>query len=453
MIISERRDIMHKFQSISEKKLKELNTDYLADDTSRIIRNALCENPISTISKRLEGKADNPNLFSIDLKTLPVNDQMASGRCWIFSSMTLLREMIAKKYDIKDQFELSQNYIAFYDKLEKINYFLESMIAEKDQPLSSEVSRYLLRIAIGDGGQWDMMVALVKKYGLCPKTAMPETYQSSHTRAMNGIINRRLRRFVADMKKAEDEKEIAALKDECLKQCYALLCDCFGVPPVSFTFEYVDSRNRYHAFYDVTPKQMYEEHLGVDLDDYIGIINGPTADKPFYQTYTVKYLGNVAGTKNEVFFLNLPIADFKNLILKQLKDKEPVWFGCDCGKDGDRSAGLWDDQSFDYENTFRMDLDMTKAEMLDTEESAMNHAMVFTGVNLVKNRPNRWKIENSWGDKVANKGYYVASDTWFDKYVFEAVVHRKYLNKKQLAAAKKKPVVLDPWDPFGSLAD
>ncbi|MBQ2656282.1 MAG: C1 family peptidase [Erysipelotrichaceae bacterium] len=446
---------MHKFQAISNKKLNELNENYLADDTNRIIRNALCENDVATISKCLEAKADNPNFFSIDLKTLPVTNQMASGRCWLFSSLTLLREMVAKKYKIKDQFEFSQNYIAFYDKLEKINYFMESVIAEKDNSatLNTETYRYLLRFAVGDGGQWDMMVALVKKYGLVPKTAMPETYQSSHTRTMNQLINRRLRRFTADMMKAENKEAIAALKDECLKQLYALLCDCFGVPPKTFTFEYYDQKDKYHAHYDVTPMEMYEKYLGVDLDNYVGIINGPTEDKPFYQTYTVKYLGNVAGTDNEVFFLNLPIKDFKDLILKQMKDGDPVWFGCDCGKDSNRELGLWDDLSNDYENTFKLDLEMSKADMLDTLESAMNHAMVFTGVNLVKNKPTRWKIENSWGDKVANKGYYVASDTWFDKYVFEAVVDKKYLNKKQLAAMKKKPVVLDPWDPFGSLAD
>ena len=444
---------MRKLEAISLKTISKLNENYLNDDRSRIVRNALTENPIGKIARRFEGKADNPNLFSIDIKTLPVNDQMASGRCWLFSSMTLLREMLAKKYDIKDQFELSQNYMAFYDKLEKINYFMECMISEKDSPLSSQVSHYLLKTAVGDGGQWDMMVSLVKKYGICPKTAMPETYQSSHTREMNGIINRRLRRFVADMRKAENDEAIKALKEQCLKQCYELLCDCFGVPPKSFTFEYYDSKNKYHACYDVTPMQMYEEYLGIDLDDYVGIINGPTEDKPFYQTYTVKYLGNVAGSKNEVFFLNLPIKDFKDLILKQLKDKEPVWFGCDCGKEVDREAGLWNDQSFDYENTFKMDLDMSKAEMLDTLESAMNHAMVFTGVNLVKNKPTRWKIENSWGEKAGLKGYFIASDTWFDRYVFEAVVHKKYLNKKQLASLKKKPVVLEPWDPFGSLAD
>ena len=443
---------MSKFNGISEKMLKEFSDQYLKNEKARVIRNALTENDLSLISKRLEAAEENPNLFSIDIKTMPVNDQMHSGRCWLFSSLTILREMMARKYRIKDQFEFSQNYLAFYDKLEKINYFLECMIAEADEPMGSETMRYLLQTAIGDGGQWDMMVALVKKYGLCPKTAMPETFQSSHTYPMNRIINTRLRKFAADIRKL-DKKEITEAKKQCLSEYYGLLCDCFGIPPKSFTFEYYDEKDKYHAHRNVTPLQLYQDYLKVNLDDYIGIINGPTEDKPFYQTYTVKYLGNVAETENKVFFLNLPMKDFKDLILKQLKDNEIVWFGCDCGKDGDRKTGLWDDQAYDYEHTFDMHLDISKADMLDSRQSAMNHAMVLTGVNLVKNRLTRWKIENSWGDKVANKGYFICSDTWFDKYVYEAVVNRKYLNKKQLAAAGKKPVVLDPWDPFGSLAD
>ncbi|MBO7676775.1 MAG: peptidase C1, partial [Erysipelotrichaceae bacterium] len=253
---------MPKFEAISEKKLAQLNKDYLADNEARIVRNALTENDIGKISKRFESKQDNPNYFSIDIKTLPVNNQEHSGRCWIFSSMTILREMLAKKYKIKDQFELSQNYIAFYDKLEKTNYFLESMLAEADKPFNNETVRYLLETAIGDGGQWDMMVSLVKKYGICPKTAMPETYQSSHTGTMNKILNRRLRRFAADIRKTEDKKERKQLKDECLKECYGLLCDCFGVPPKSFTFEFYDTKDKYHAYYDVTPAQMYKEYLG-----------------------------------------------------------------------------------------------------------------------------------------------------------------------------------------------
>ncbi|MBR0477700.1 MAG: peptidase C1, partial [Solobacterium sp.] len=285
--------------------------------------------------------------------------------------------------------------------------------------------------------------------------AMPETYQSSHTRTMNGIINQRLRRFAAETKArraAGEEEKIAEDKQAALKELYGLLCSCFGVPPQKFTFEYTDKDGAYHAYRDVTPLDFYHEYLADDLDDYVGIINGPTADKPFYRMYTVKYLGNVVDG-NPVSFLNLPLEDFKELILRQLKDGRIVWFGCDCGKDGDRDSGLWDDAQYSFEDTFDVKLDMTKAEMLDTRQSAMNHAMVFTGVNLVDGKPTRWKIENSWGDKTANEGYYICTDSWFDKYVFEAVVHKSYLSDELREVIKEEPKVLDPWDPFGSLAD
>lgn len=445
---------MAKMKAILPKELAGMRKAYLENEKARIVRNALTSNDIAKISNVFEATMENPNLFSIDIPTMPVTNQMNSGRCWIFSALNVMREIIAKKYKIEN-FELSQNYVAFYDKLEKVNYFLEASLQEIDTPYSDETLRYLLNTAIGDGGQWDMLVSLVKKYGLCPKTAMPETYQSSHTFAMTGLINRRLRKFVADAKKlvkAGKRNELKALKKECLEECYGLICSCFGVPPQTFTFEYYDAKKKYHAHRNLTPKKFYEEYLKDDLDNYVGIINGPTKDKPFYKMYTVKYLGNVVDG-NPVSFLNLPMSDFKNLILKQLKDQNLVWFGCDCSIEGNRETGLWDDKQFDYEGTFDMQLSMSKEEMLDTRQSAMNHAMVFTGVNLVNGKPNRWKIENSWGDKVANKGYYICSDTWFEKYVYEAVVHKKYLTPKQKAALKTKPKVLEPWDPFGSLAD
>lgn len=445
---------MTKMKAIKVSELTKMRENYLQNDKARVVRNALTNNDIAKISNVFEATADNPNLFSIDIETMPVTNQMSSGRCWIFSALNVLREEMAKKYQIKE-FELSQNYVAFYDKLEKVNYFLEATLQELDQPYESETLRYLLDNGISDGGQWDMLVSLIKKYGLCPKTAMPETYTSSHTMNLNRLLNLRVRKFVADSKRlyrAKKEKEIAALKEECLNECYGLLCSSFGVPPQSFTFEFVDKKKKYHAYRNVTPKAFYEKYLKENLDDYVGIIHGPTKDKPYHKMYTVKYLGNVVDG-NPVSFMNLPMNEFKQLILNQLKDGRLVWFGCDCGKDGNRETGLWDDEQFDYASTFDMHLDLSKEDMLDTRHSAMNHAMVFTGVNLVNNKPTRWKIENSWGDKVANKGYYICSDTWFDKYVYEAVVHKKYLTAAQKKVLQTKPKVLSPWDPFGSLAD
>ncbi len=438
-------------KQISYELLNSFENEFKTNDKARIVKNALTKNDLNTISRVFEEESSNPNIFSIDLKTMPATNQMASGRCWIFSSMNFLREKLGKKYDIKD-FELSQNYIAFYDKLEKANWFMECVINEVDNPLDNPKMRFLLDTAVGDGGQWNMVQSLVKKYGICPKSAMPETYQSSHTRNMNSILNTRLRKFALDIRKVNKD-EIDDLRKQCLKEVYNLCVSCFGLPPKEFTFEYVDSKDVHHAYYHVTPLSFYKDYLGVDIDDYINCINAPTSDKKYYQTYSVEYLGNVVGG-NEISMLNLPLAEFKECALNQLKDGEPVWFGCDCGKDGDRDGGLWDDKQFDYQNTLDIKLEMSKAEMLDGHVSCMNHAMMFTGVNLDENgKPNRWKIENSWGDKAANKGYYICSDTWFDKYMYVVAINKKYLSQKALEALEKESELLAPWDPFGTLAN
>lgn len=429
-----------------------IRAEYEADAKKRVVRNALTKNDVSTISRVFEAEAANPNIFNVEVKTMSATNQMQSGRCWLFSSMNVLREIVAKKCNIPE-FELSQNYMAFYDKLEKCNWFMECTLQEIDNPLSCENMRFLMANPVGDGGQWNMVQSLVKKYGVVPKSAMPETYQSSHTRNMNGILNQRLRRFVLDSRQAhENGEDVNAVKEQALKEIYGFLASCFGLPPKEFTFEYVDKDGNAHAQYHMTPKQFYDEYVGVDMDSLINCINGPTEDKPYYKNFTVKYLGNVVDG-NPISLLNLPMEELKAGIIAQLKDGESVWFGCDCGKDGDRESGLWDDGQFDYEGTFDMKLAMNKAEMLDSSQSAMNHAMVITGVNLDENgKPNRWKIENSWGDKAANKGYFIASDTWFDKYVYVAAIDKKYLSEQACAGLESDPVELQPWDPFGTLA-
>ncbi len=438
-------------KSITKQELRDLRRNYLKDDVSRIVRNALTDRDLETIASVFEAKNGNPNIFSVEIETMPVTNQMSSGRCWIFSTLNVLRELIAKKYDIAS-FELSQNYVAFYDKLEKCNWFMNCVIAEDDHALDDRTMQWLLDNGISDGGQWDMAVSLIKKYGICPKEAMKETYSSSHTARMNSLLNQRLRRFALDVRKTDIASAKEALRADTLAECYRVIADCFGMPPETFSFEYRTKKKEFHAEHGITPQQFYKTWLGEDLDAYAVIINAPTKDKPYHKMYSVKYIGNVVNG-NEIRYLNLPIEEFKEAVIRQLKAGSPVWFGCDCSKDGNRKSGLWDDKAYDYEHTFGIDLSMTKAEMLDARHSAMNHAMVFTGVNLVDGKPNRWKIENSWGDEKGNKGYYICSDSWFDKYVYEASVKKDYMTAKQKKALSGKVTVLEPWDPFGTLAD
>ena len=433
---------------ISKENLKNIEEEYTKNVISTIARRALSKSKIKDITKINEQTEFTRDMFSINLKTLPVTDQKSSGRCWIFAGCNVIREAIAKKYNL-EEFEISQNYVAFYDKLEKCNYLLESIISLKDREKDDRTLDYLLSTGIQDGGQWDLFVNIVNKYGVVPKNAFPETYQSSNTYGIDNLLNKYIRKFAYEIR--NEEMDIQSRKEKCIREIYSILCSCFGIPPKTFSFEYVDKDKNYHIIKDLTPMKFYQEIVEMDLNNYVSIINSPTSDKPFNNVYTVDYLGNVA-EGNEVLYLNLPIERLKELAVNQLKDGESVWFGSDCGKDADGTDGVWDDSTFDIDTLFQIDSSMSKGAMLDTRESAMNHAMVITGVNLENENPTKWRIENSWGEKYGHKGYYVATDSWFSKYVYQVVINKKYLSEEEKNILNNERIRLKPWDPMGTLA-
>ena len=389
--------------------------------------------------------------FSIDLGTTGVTSQKASGRCWIFAALNVLRKAVAENCNM-EEVELSQNYIAFWDKFEKMNYFLESVIDSADLEVGDRVLDWILQ-GVSDGGQWDMIVSLIKKYGVVPKSAMPETCQSSSTRVMNRMLNQKLRKNAIELRKiVASGQDPQPRKEEMLKELYKALCICFGKPVQVFDFEYRDKEKTYFCDRQMTPQSFYEKYVKLDLEDYVSIIHAPTKDKPYNKTYTVKYLGNVV--EGFVRHLNVPMNTFKALVVSQLKAGQTVWFGSDCSKYGDRKQGIWDQDTYRYGEVLGgIDFEMTKEDGLNFGDSAMNHAMVIVGVNFDENgKPNRWKIENSWGYDAGVKGYFVMSDKWFEAYTYQAVVHKKYFSEDLLKALEKESVELKPWDPMGSLA-
>lgn len=438
--------------NITMENLENLRKGYLENTKLTIARRALSQTKISSLTRVSEQTEFTRNCFSNEVKTMTATNQKSSGRCWIFAGLNVLREKIGKKYNIQS-FELSQNYVAFYDKLEKCNYFINSIAELRYCNRNDRTFDLILQNGIQDGGQWDLFVNIVKKYGVVPKDVYPETFQSSNTREINGILNRYLRKTAAKIVRAKDDPNyIDYIKEQAVKEIYQILCSAFGVPPETFSFEYANKNGEYNLVKDITPKRFFEEFVENDLDDYVSIINSPTEDKPFNDTYTIKYLGNVL-EGNRVLYLNLDMERFKKLVTEQLKFGELVWFGSDCHFYGDRQEGIWDDKSFDENTLFQIDNYLSKEEMLDFRESAMNHAMVLTGVNIDGEKTTKWKIENSWGDDAAFKGYHVASDSWFDRFVYQAVINKKYLSNYEKDCLKKTPKELELWDPMGTLAD
>lgn len=440
--------------SITEEQLARWSAQYEASPERQLATLSLSKTELNDVAFVSKGAFAMRHKFSIDIPTMEVTNQKSSGRCWLFAAANVLRERIAAARNL-EKFELSQSYLAFWDKFERANYFLESILETANLPADDRVVSHILTTGVHDGGQWDMFVSIVRKYGLVPKDVYDETYQSSNTRSMNAVLNRNLKvcaaRLRAMVASGAQEDAIQAEKDAMLGKVYGFLCSCYGEPPKAFDFEFVDKDGVYHVEKNLTPITFANRYVGDLLDGIVSIINAPTDDKPYHRTFTIRLLGNVVGGK-EVRHLNLPMDEFKAAIIRQLEAGKVVWFGSDVGKYGERAIGLWDDRSYNYELLTGLDLAISKEDALNYGFSAMNHAMVITGVNIEDGKPTRWKIENSWGEKNGEKGYYICSDSWFDQYVYQAAVEKEYLG--DLAAlANQEPITLDPWDPMGTLAD
>lgn len=443
-------------KQLSIDKINEYETEFLKDKSNLVRMNAGSYNPLNKVVVDINRLKDEPFNFNNDIKNGEITNQKASGRCWMFASMNVMRNIVMKKLNLEN-FEFSQSYTLFCDKLERANYYLEVMIEKAKDQIDDRELQYLMGEVLGDGGQWDMFVNLVKKYGLVPKYAYPESTSSSNTRELNKYLVKVHHKYTVDIRKAVEagktKKEVSAIKEEALQGVYNVLTATLGRLPEKFDFIAYDKDNKLIEDKNLNPQKFFEKYVEMEIDDYVSLINAPTEDKPFGKTYTIKYLGNVIEGK-EVKHLNLAIEDLKAAVLAQLKDGMPVWFGCDVGKDSFSEDGraMLDTKVTNYDELFGMDLQLSKADALDYYQSQMTHAMTFTGVEVKDGKSLRFKVENSWGDKFGYKGHYTMTDDWFDKYVYQAVVNKKYLSKDMQKAYDKDPVVLKPWDPMGSLA-
>ena len=355
-----------------------------------------------------------------------------------------------------ESFELSQAHTFFWDKYEKSNWFLEQIIATADQEIGSRKVKFLLDTPQQDGGQWDMVVSLFEKYGVVPKSVYPESVASSNSRELNQYLNKLLRQDAQILRDliagGADQAAVQAKKEELLQEIFNYLAMTLGLPPRQFDFAYRDKDNNYQSEQNITPQAFFEKYVGLKLSDYVSVINAPTADKPYGKSYTVEMLGNVVGAPS-VRYLNLPMDRFKELAIAQMKSGETVWFGSDVGQVSDRQKGILATNVYDFTASMDINLTQDKAGRLDYSESLMTHAMVLTGVDLdADGKSVKWKVENSWGDKVGQKGYFVASDAWMDEYTYQIVVRKDFLTAEELAAYEADPQVLAPWDPMGALA-
>lgn len=436
-------------------ELEAFRKAFESDPRNRVSLNAVTRTPAKNVAMNRQAVVRCNHTFSHVVQAGAATSQNQSGRCWMFAGLNLFRTTAAENMNLED-FELSQSYTFFWDKLERANYFLESVLKTLDEPTDGRLIAWLMANPVEDGGQWDMFVNVVKKYGVVPKQVMPETESSSASATMNDRLTQKLREYACRLRaahrKGESREELEAQKSQMLGEVYRMLCIHLGEPPAEFPWQWRTKEKVFHRDGVLTPRQFYDKHVGINLDAMVCLIHCPTEATPLNTLYTVNYLGNVVGGR-DTCYLNVDLDTMKRAAIAQIKDERPVWFGCDVGKSFDRDLGLMDAELYDFEGLYRVPFALDKAQRLDYGASVMTHAMVFTGVDLDDDgRPLKWRVENSWGDKNGDKGFMVMTDRWFDEYNYEVVVDRKYLSPDVLAILDTKPVDLPPWHPMGALA-
>jgi len=459
-------------QNLTKGDLDLLKSSFKKDVYTKAMQNALSSNDITKLAWNRENIGTTDQLFTYRVDVSGITDQKSSGRCWMFSSLNLFRPMVMKQYNLAE-FEFSENYLYFYDLLEKSNLFLTNAVNSANLPIDDQKVKWYMRSPVDDGGQWINFVNLAKKYGMIPKEAMGETNSSENTSWMVKLINTKLREDALELREmagakepalyakqvvdkndlAEmvatkvDPKKITARKLEMLSEVYRMLALNLGEPPTEFQWRFKNKDKKISEEKTYTPQNFMTEIFGdTKLDDYVMLMNDPS--RPFWKHFEVENYRNTQEGVNW-HYVNLPNEVIKEFCITSIKNNEALYASCDVGKQLRREVGILDVDNFDFESVYGVKFGMNKAQRIQTGESGSSHGMALIAVDVdAQQKPVKWQFENSWGPTAGEKGYLTFTDAWFNEYMFRFVVNKKYLSEKVLGIYGQKPEMLPPWDPM-----
>lgn len=437
---------MTKEHDLTSKMVEKLKKEFHSRKDAEIIARAIQKNGIKAASEDPTASERLHRAFSYEIKTGKPTNQRHSGRCWSFAALNTLRHKFATKYKFKD-FELSQNYLFFWDRIERANMFFQKIIATADKPLHDRTVDFYLSFALNDGGQWANAASIIEKYGVVPEYVMPDTHNTKDTSDVAEVFDSLMRKDAIELRAMVQTNASAAelqeAQERMMGDVYKIAAYSFGEPPANFDLEYRDDDKKFHQVLGLTPLKFYHEYFDTNLSDYVVVTNAP--DHEMDRSYLMPAQDSVVDGL-PIKFVNVPFAELQEGAIKQLQAGETVWVGNDVLQQMDRKRGLMDAKLYHREELLDVDFVMDKKHRLETKQAVVSHAMTLTGFDMVNDQPTRWKIENSWGKDNGDNGYFVMTQDWFEEYTYEAVINKKYLSDRVKKVAESEPVTLPAWD-------
>ncbi len=437
---------------ISQDMLREIQEAQKTSVAGKALFNAMAANGIEKLAVNHAVSGEPDTYFSVETRPQSITDQKHSGRCWMFSGLNVLRSDFARRTDSL-MVELSQDYLFFYDQLEKSNLFLQGVIDCADKPMDDVRVSFFFKSPLNDGGTFCGVSDLVDKYGLVPKGVMPETYSSENTSKATSLIKSKLREFGLQLRDmvntGSTQADIKSEKTRMLTEIYKMLTMTLGTPPTEFTYAFKNKDGRtVTQRKSYTPMTFAKEILNnkVLTGSFIMIMNDPRRE--YYKTYEVEFDRHTYDGTNWKY-LNLPMEDISKLAIDVLKDGHKMYSSYDVGKFLDSERGYCDINNYDYCSLFDTTFGMDKAQRIMTFDSGSTHAMTLTAVDLdADGNPIKWKVENSWGADSGQKGCLIMTSEWFNEYMFRLVVDKSYVSKTMLKQYEQEPVMVMPEDPL-----
>ena len=438
---------------ITTEMMQQMKQSYGGNASDKALRNIMVTNSPAKLALNYENSTAFDSHFSNRVESKAITDQKSSGRCWMFTGMNVLRNKAIREHNLPADFQFSQAYTFFYDQLEKSNLFLQAMIDTYQKPLDDQEVDWLFKNPIGDGGQFTGVANLIAKYGLVPREAMPETYNTDNTSSISNLLSLKLREDGLELRTLAAKKGVTAAqlqqrKTEMLGTIYRMLALTMGEPPAQFTWQQKDAKGEIVSTDTYTPISFYEKFAKTDFSKYYMIMNDPTRE--YYKVYEIQYDRHVYDGQNWRY-LNLPMDEIAPMCIASIKDSTMMYFSCDVGKFLNRDKGFMDVNNYDYGSLFGTTFGMDKKARVATHASGSSHAMTLCAVDLDKEgRPLKWMVENSWGSSYGYQGFLIMTNDWFNEYMFRVVLEEKYIPAKYITMLHQKPIMLPAWDPMFS---